>query len=94
MTEEEARLMAVQAVRRAIDATDGKTLAAFGALFGKKHGHVSHWLKSGLPAIYCPTAEKATGIRRWEFRPLDWHIHWPDIVGRKGAPQVPEKVEG
>lgn len=93
MTEEQAREKAAQAVRRAIAATEGQTLAAFGALFGKKHGHVSYWLKHGLPAIYCPAAEKATGVRRWEFRPLDWHIHWPDLKGRKGAPQIEEKAE-
>lgn len=26
-----------------------------------KQGHVSHWLKNGLPAEYCPSVEKITG---------------------------------
>ena len=29
-------------------------------------------------------------VRRWESIPNRWHRIWPELVGRKGAPQVPE----
>jgi len=48
-------------------------------LTGRKlrQGHVSHWLKTGLPAIYCPSVEKLTGgdIRCEELAPeVDWAV--------------------
>jgi len=27
-------------------------------------------------------------VYRWATRPNDWHVMWPELVGRKGAPAV------
>lgn len=40
--------------------------------------------------------ERATGRRvaRWNLRPSDWHLIWPELIGAEGAPPVPvEQVE-
>lgn len=28
-------------------------------------------------------------VRRWESRPNDWHVIWPELKGSEGAPDVP-----
>lgn len=32
--------------------------------------------------------ESKGAVRRWELRPLDWHKHWPELIGVEGAPDV------
>lgn len=42
-----------------------------------RQGHVSHWLKVGLPAAYCPTVEKLTGgdVPCEDLAPtVDWSV--------------------
>lgn len=36
--------------------------------------------------------EAASGrrVRRWHLRPDDWHIVWPELVGKAGAPRPKE----
>lgn len=36
--------------------------------------------------------ENATGgtVRRWDLRPNDWHLIWPELKGTRGAPAVPQ----
>lgn len=29
-------------------------------------------------------------LRRWDLRPKDWHLIWPELVGVSGAPAIPE----
>lgn len=38
----------------------------------------------------CVVIETASGgkVRRWDLRPLDWHLIWPELIGTKGAPRV------
>jgi hypothetical protein len=36
--------------------------------------------------------ESGFAVRRWVLRPLDWHKHWPEIIGTEGAPEVPEQI--
>jgi DNA-binding transcriptional regulator YdaS (Cro superfamily) len=40
----------------------------------------------------CVRIENATyrQVRRWDLRPTDWHLIWPELVGADGAPNVPE----
>lgn len=33
--------------------------------------------------------ESEHAVRRWDLRPDDWHMHWPELVGAVGAPSVP-----
>ncbi len=34
--------------------------------------------------------EKLTSglVRRWDTRPKDWHLIWPELIGTDGAPEV------
>lgn len=34
--------------------------------------------------------ESGKAVRRWELRD-DWHRHWPELIGAKGAPKVSTK---
>lgn len=45
--------------------------------------------KSCGPAL-AVAIERETGkkVRRWELRAEDWHLIWPELIGRKGAPSV------
>ncbi len=38
-------------------------------------------------------AESAKAVRRWDLRPDDWHLIWPELVRAKGAPQAPETAK-
>lgn len=31
-------------------------------------------------------------VMRWDTRPDDWHLIWPELRKRKGAPAIPEKA--
>ena len=44
-----------------------------------------------LAAPMCPAFEAASDfeVRRWDLRPRDWHLIWPDLIGAEGAPSVP-----
>lgn len=41
----------------------------------------------------CVAMEQVTNgaIRRWDLRPNDWHLIWPELIGNEGAPEVPVK---
>lgn len=38
----------------------------------------------------CVRIERATGgaVMRWNLRPDDWHLIWPELIGAPGAPAV------
>lgn len=44
---------------------------------------------------YCVAIERATDgkVRRWDLRPEDWHLIWPELIGSDGAPPVPTEPE-
>jgi len=74
---------AVSALRRAIALPSIGSQSALAALLSKemgrpfRQGHVSHWLKVGVPAAYCPTIEKLTDgqVRCEELAPdVDWAV--------------------
>ncbi len=68
--------------------------SALAAVLGVRQPTVSEWARGvrPVPLERCAAIEKATGgvVRRWHLRPDDWHRIWPELVGRKGAPAVPE----
>jgi DNA-binding transcriptional regulator YdaS (Cro superfamily) len=39
----------------------------------------------------CVRIETATlkRVRRWDLRPTDWHLIWPELIGVEGAPGIP-----
>lgn len=32
--------------------------------------------------------ESGATVRRWDLRPGDWHLIWPELVGVHGAPEA------
>lgn len=58
---------------------------------------VAQWA-SGLKTPHASRAfaiELATGgaVKRWDLRPNDWHLIWPQLIGQEGAPAVPEAAQ-
>jgi len=45
-------------------------------------------------AAMCVAIERATGrkVRRWDLRPRDWYLIWPEQIGSRGAPAVPDEA--
>ena len=39
-----------------------------------------------FPPEYAAQLSEVSGVARWEMRPLDWHLIWPELVGSAGAP--------
>lgn len=35
--------------------------------------------------------ESGSAVPRWDLRPSDWHLIWPELIGADGAPPVPEQ---
>jgi len=53
---------------------------------------VTQWAGGkAVSAERCPLIEVATclEVRRWDLRPDDWHLIWPELIGAEGAPAVP-----
>lgn len=40
----------------------------------------------------CVAIEQATSgtVKRWDLRPDDWHLIWPELIGADGAPEPAE----
>lgn len=53
---------------------------------------VSQWRtgKRDVPIERCVAIERATGgeVNRWDLRPDDWHLIWPELIGSTGAPRA------
>lgn len=52
---------------------------------------VSRWAagQRPVPVGRCTAIELATcgAVRRWDLRPADWHLIWPELLGVDGAPE-------
>lgn len=50
--------------------------------------------KRQMPVEHCPVLERLTdgAVMRWDLRPDDWHLIWPELRKRKDAPDVPSKT--
>lgn len=74
-----------------VDAARGRqTALAIG--LGAQPQLVWQWARKirPVPIERCAPIEQATdrAVRRWDLRPDDWHIHWPELIGTEGAPPV------
>ncbi|MEO8153586.1 MAG: YdaS family helix-turn-helix protein [Rhizobacter sp.] len=49
--------------------------------------------KREVPAERGAALERACAheVRRWDLRPHDWHLIWPELIGTVGAPPEPEE---
>ena len=86
----------MEALTKAIDAAGG--VVALAKAIGVTQATVSNWRMRELQSVpekHCASIERATGgaVKRWDLRPDDWHRIWPELVGKKGAPKVPEVRE-
>ena len=45
---------------------------------------------AGFAPAECVRIERETGceLRRWDLRPKDWDLIWPELIGTAGAPAV------
>jgi DNA-binding transcriptional regulator YdaS (Cro superfamily) len=81
----------MQAIERAINIAGGPAKVA--AALGVSTQAVCFWRDGArsFPAQHCAPLESASGqaVRRWDLRPNDWHLIWPELVGAEGAPPIP-----
>lgn len=49
--------------------------------------------RGGFKPAECVRIERATDneLRRWDLRPNDWHLNWPELIGIEGAPPIPSE---
>lgn len=65
--------------------------AALAADIGVSQVVISQWATHvrEIPVARCTSIEAATGgaVKRWDLRPADWSLMWPELMGLKGAPR-------
>lgn len=70
-------------------------VSALAASLGVSGSMVTQWA-AGKPvsAERCAEIERVTDrcVMRWDLRPTDWHLVWPELVGIEGAPVVPDET--
>lgn len=83
-----------RALLKAIEYCDGKTTELARRMGGSVvRQNVEYWLRTArIPVEQCAAIERATGgtVRRWDLRPQDWHLIWPELIGAEGAPALVE----
>lgn len=79
------------AIARAIEVAGGPSKVALA--LGVSAQAVCFWRdgKRRMPADMAARLEAAAEgvVRRWDMRPEDWYLIWPELVGTEGAPPVP-----
>lgn len=56
---------------------------------------ISQWMAGKSVSVTSALAiEHATGgvVARWDLRPDDWHLIWPELVGTEGAPLITQSA--
>lgn len=48
---------------------------------------------AGFSPAECVRIERDSGysLRRWDLRPKDWHLIWPELIDAEGAPAFKTK---
>ena len=68
--------------------------ADLAAKVGTTVGHLTNFCYgyTKLAAEVCVAIEQVTAgtVCRWELRPEDWFRIWPELIGKEGAPVVPQ----
>ena len=65
----------------------GGPVAAARELDVENYQTVQSWLRSGIPAKYCPRIEALTGVDRTKLRPKDWADYWPGHTPKRPSKQ-------
>lgn len=70
----------------------GSHLALAKALGYDDLRNVSYWARGErpFPPQHCVSVEEQSkgAIMRWDLRPDDWHLIWPELRKRKDAPPI------
>lgn len=47
---------------------------------------------AGFSPLECVRIEKDSDgeLRRWDLRPRDWHLIWPELIDAEGSPAIHE----
>ena len=48
---------------------------------------ISGWRTCATDLAVSIERESKGAVRRWDLRPDDWHMHWPELIGAEGAPK-------
>jgi DNA-binding transcriptional regulator YdaS (Cro superfamily) len=72
--------------------------SALARLVGVSPAIVYQW-RTGIrpvPADRCASIEMAASqsVMRWDLRPADWHLIWPELRARSDAPPIPDSSAG
>ncbi len=83
-----SRLAGMNAIALAIERAGGSAKVA--VLMGCSVQAVCFYRdgKRTFPVQHGAALEAASGVRRWEMWPQDWHRIWPELIGADGAPPV------
>jgi len=72
-----------------------EVLAAFAERCETSIGHlrnIGYGYRPCAPALAVRIElESGHEIRRWDLRPNDWHLIWPELKDADGAPEVTDK---
>lgn len=76
---------------QAIDEAGGLTEVS--RRLGESPSTVSNWVSRGVPVARCAAFDEAVfhATKRWQHRPDDWHLIWPELRSAEGAPAVLEE---
>ncbi|EWS53318.1 YdaS family helix-turn-helix protein [Methylibium sp. T29] len=73
---------------------DEEARDAFAASVETSAGHlrnVANGYRSCAPELAVHIdRESGLVVRRWDLRPDDWHLIWPELIGADGAPEPAE----
>lgn len=68
--------------------------AALADELGYARSQISQWAHGvrPVPVMAALDIERYTqgAVMRWDLRPNDWHLIWPELIGTAGAPPVPD----
>lgn len=82
----------MEALREYLNSLSSADQASFAAACGTTIGYLRKAIstKQALSPVVCSLAERHShgAARRWDLRPEDWHLIWPELVGADGAPPV------
>lgn len=48
--------------------------------------------KRTFPVEHGAALEAASGVKRWEMWPQDWHRIWPELIGADGSPEIEQEA--
>jgi DNA-binding transcriptional regulator YdaS (Cro superfamily) len=76
---------------------DSEARKAFASRCETSMGHLqnvmSGWRTCATDLAVSIERESEGSVRRWDMRPDDWHKHWPELIGAKGAPRLPKPAK-